>query len=537
MPASSEAVDQLAQRVNAQSRVQSVRSIRNAFSRTLLGLDDKIGNPAWTDGCDVIGSAYERVIPGRDRRRLGQFFTPIDLGRVMARWVLEGKPSQILDPGCGSGSLLIAAAHEEMGETRLVGLDVDPLAVEMAVANVRLRRLEGVEFRTADFLLDEIPGAPDGIICNPPYTRHQELSARQKEAIYGGFRKRLGIDFSQLSSLHALFLIRAIEISSPGARLAFITPSHWLDKIYAVPIKEYVLAHAHVETIVGIPAAESVFEHAVTTATITFITKGAKTKDTRLIQSSSGRGLDVHRAITNRDVGQHVRLSSNKKWSRIPVSLSTGPRLGDLAKVRRGVATGCNEFFVLSEGLRKELGIARCSVVACLPSPKQLHSELVTQESLSALPSSTRRWLLNPQKIRREGPLAEYLDHGLDTYGLLDRRLVKDRVSAKRKWHQVNPNVRSPIVATYINRGPNARFVRNQVGAVVLNNWLAIEPRPGVDVEALFEVLNHPTVLKSLRQHAREYGNDMWKLEPSELSDIRLPTGSILIPDTLNIKQ
>jgi adenine-specific DNA-methyltransferase len=532
MPASSEAVDQLAQSVNARARVASVRSTRFAFNKTLLDLDDKIGDPAWTDGCDVIGTAYERLIPGRDRRRLGQFFTPIDLGRVMARWILEAKPAQLLDPGCGSGSLLIAAAHENLGKTRLVGLDIDSFSVEMARANARIRELKRVNFRTADFLIDDIDDSPDGVICNPPYTRHQDLSARQKKEIYGGFQKRLGIDFSQLSSLHALFLVRALEISAPNARLAFITPSHWLDTIYAVPIKEYVLAHASVDAIISIPATESVFEHAVTSATITFITKGAKPSQTRLIASPSSKGIDIQRSIDNSLSGQQVQLKSDKKWSRIASAKTAGPRLGDVARVRRGIATGCNEFFVLSEERRKNLEIAKCSVLACLPRPKQFSGGVVTARSLDDLPESTRRWLLNPQKVRGDGPLAEYLREGVEQFEILDRRLVQDRVAANRNWYQVNPNVRSPIVATYINRGSSARFVRNKLGAVVLNNWLAIDPLPGVDVEVLFAILNSATVLKGLRRHAREYGNDMWKLEPSELSDIRLPVGSIDIPVT-----
>jgi len=84
----------------------------------------------------------------------------------MARWLLEREPEVLFDPGCGSGSLLIAATHEGVGQSRLIGVDVDPLAVEMAKCNVQIRSMSNVEIRLSDFLFEDPPDRPDAIICN-----------------------------------------------------------------------------------------------------------------------------------------------------------------------------------------------------------------------------------------------------------------------------------------------------------------------------------------------------------------------------------
>lgn len=530
MPASSQAVDQFLEIVQGRTRVLTSRSQRIALGKSLLDLDSMVGNPAWTDGCDVIGTTYERAIRGADRRRLGQFFTPIHIGRVLAKWLLEAKPSLMLDPGCGSGSLLMAAAHEKLGATKLLGIDVDPLAADMSRANARLRGMSNIEIRVGDFLRHDLPEAPDAVICNPPYTRHHEVSASQKRAIFRGFRQRLGIDFHQTASLHVLFLVRALEVSTSNARLAFITPAHWMDTRYAVAVKQFLLEQAHVECIVSFPASEIVFDQAITNAAITLIQKGEGGRRlTRVLESTSSLGRDVQAVLETSRRGLRTKLSSTEKWSRVSGNVHSGPRLGDVAHVHRGVATGCNEFFVLSEEYRRELGIALCSVRPCLPWPKQIEDNLITKARLDALGRSVRRWLFYPQKVRSYGPIADYLSFGLSEYDMLDRTLVQQRVQAGRPWYRVESDVNAPIVATYINQG-KARFIRNRANALPLNNWLVIKPKRGIKANDLFAVLSQPSLITTMRSHAREYGQGMWKLEPSELADVRLPRGSVHVP-------
>jgi hypothetical protein len=191
--------------------------------------------------------------------------------------------------------------------------------------------------------------------------------------------------------------------------------------------------------------------------------------------------------------------------------------------VRRGAATGCNRFFVLSEEGRKLHRIAVCSVLPCLTSPSQMMMTEVTLDSLEALPDSTPRWLLFPRRPHAVGPLADYLRLGQDSLGVLDRYLVQIRKRAHRPWYQVEIDFDAPIVMTYFNRG-DVRFVRNRARAVPLNNWLAIQPLEGVDSEALLAVLRGPGISKALRRDAREYGNGLWKAEPSEVMALRHPT-------------
>src|SRR5512133_126375 len=162
MHAADVAVDRLVLRVREMvADRRDPAALRTALAAVLADLGVLPGDPAWTDGRDVVGAAYERLLPGRDRRTLGQFFTPLPIGRAMAAWLLGGRPRLLLDPACGSLSLLSAVAHEPLRGTSLAGIDIDPLALEMAQVNADLRELDNVSLRLGNFLGDELEAAPD----------------------------------------------------------------------------------------------------------------------------------------------------------------------------------------------------------------------------------------------------------------------------------------------------------------------------------------------------------------------------------------
>jgi hypothetical protein len=113
------------------------------------------------------------------------------------------------------------------------------------------------------------------------------------------------------------------------------------------------------------------------------------------------------------------------------------------------------------------------------------------------------------------------MEFGLREYELLERHLVKQRTRAGRRWWDVE-TVSAPILFSYFNR-PAGRFVRNKIDAVPLNNWLALQPKAGVDADELFALLQEDAVAERLKEQSRIYGNGLWKLEPGDLRSVVLP--------------
>ena len=82
--------------------------------------------------------------------------------RLSLELLQELEPGSILDVGCGSGILAIGAA--KLGFTPVVAIDVDEIAVAVALENARLNGVE-IAAHTADALMDELPPV-DAVVAN-----------------------------------------------------------------------------------------------------------------------------------------------------------------------------------------------------------------------------------------------------------------------------------------------------------------------------------------------------------------------------------
>ena len=175
---------------------------------------------------------------------------------------------------------------------------------------------------------------------------------------------------------------------------------------------------------------------------------------------------------------------------------------------------------MLSDEERRRHGLNRCSLRPCAASPRVITVDEIDEVALAALADNVPRWLLYPTRERRGGPLERYLLQA-DALDVHDRHLVTQRVRAGRPWWRVEADFDAPTLFSYFNRA-RARVVRNRIGAVPLNNWLVIQPRAGIETDALFAALLETLRSGRIANEARRYGKGLWKLEPSELKLLRL---------------
>ncbi|MEV4228927.1 N-6 DNA methylase [Streptomyces bobili] len=143
------------------------------------------------DGAEAARDVLaERLL--EDTGGTGTYRTPRPLADLMARLLTDstgGFPASVLDPACGTGSLLAAAASA--GATELRGQDVLATQAAQAAVGLRLSAPEAaVTVREGDSLrADAFKGlTADAVLCNPPYGvrewGHEELAYDQRWA-YG----------------------------------------------------------------------------------------------------------------------------------------------------------------------------------------------------------------------------------------------------------------------------------------------------------------------------------------------------------------
>jgi SAM-dependent methyltransferase len=114
---------------------------------------------------DLATVAFESSRTRDERRRGGIFNTPLDVASAACEALID-RPGVVLDPSCGTGTFLVAARDRlrALGCTSvsLIGIDVDPAAIEVARARVPEAR-----FIVGDGLA--WTERVDFVVGNPPY--------------------------------------------------------------------------------------------------------------------------------------------------------------------------------------------------------------------------------------------------------------------------------------------------------------------------------------------------------------------------------
>lgn len=198
-----------------------------------VAVDLPDGVPGWL----VLDRARESLLtPGR-RRRLGAHHTPPDLARRLVALALDGlgPDAVVLDPACGGGAFLVAAA--EHGVRHLVGRDVDPLAVATTKAALRCWGTDG-DVALADAVADGWPTV-DVVVGNPPFLSPLGTVTNGGPAAES-MRRRLGAPYADVAGL---VLLRAIESVRPGGRVVLLQPESLLSARDAAPIRAAAAPH------------------------------------------------------------------------------------------------------------------------------------------------------------------------------------------------------------------------------------------------------------------------------------------------------
>jgi adenine-specific DNA-methyltransferase len=531
---------------------------------------------------DVIGEVYASWVSQEARRPLGQFWTPLPIAELMTQWAVQSPNDRVLDPAFGSGVFLLTAidhltrlgAPSAPGLQQVSGVELSPLAFLMGLTNVLLRYPDVQPcLQWGDFLMPKreplvtlkesvatyevgvrqmtLPGleitAPtmfpeqfDAIVCNPPYTRHHHLLEAYKSSWAAVMNQEYGIRLSRFSSLFAYFFVQATRMLAPAGRMAFITPATVFEASYSRQVKAFIQRQLNLRAIITFDEALSVFEGVDTAACITLVEGPQMPVHERAVHVQIRRWPGVEPVLHAAEQGstatadwgtiREVDLSALKPcckwtvigWENARFGNETFVPLSNIARIMRGIATGANDFFVLSDGEVAEWGLEKANLRPVLTKTREAPGYTFSQADFDRLGrEGKKRWLLYLTEPVMPGTAeARYIQHG-QARGLHERSLVKTR----SLWYAMEQRDPASIYFTYLSR-KRSRFIHNQAGILALNVFLCIYPIPAISrdetmLKALLAVLNSLATKDSLRHVGRTYGGDTIKIEPREMD--RLP--------------
>jgi type I restriction enzyme M protein len=236
---------------------------RNRRLKNLLGdFKDLDLRPKRLEKGDIIGDAYIYLIErfaSDAGKKAGEFYTPRQVSRVLAKLVAPKAGEKIADPACGSGSLLIEAAQEVGSkDVMLYGQEVNGGTHALAKMNMFLHSIDGARLEWGDTLNnpklieDDKLLAFDVVVANPPFS----LDKWGAENAVNDKYKRFHRGVPPKGTGDWAFITHMIETARKKAgRVAVVVPHGVLFRGGAEgKIREKVIEENLLDTVVGLPA-------------------------------------------------------------------------------------------------------------------------------------------------------------------------------------------------------------------------------------------------------------------------------------------
>ena len=213
---------------------------------------------------------------------------------------------------------------------------------------------------------------------------------------------------------------------------------------------------------------------------------------------------------------------------------STTIRLGELFDVKRGLATGDNNFFIFTMDKITDNNLSMEYFKPILPSPRYLKTDEINRDDNGYPDIDQQLFLLDctlsEDELSNQDPaLLDYLKSGEETTA--QKYLCKNR----KKWYfQERRNI-PPLLCSYMGRGSKTgnafRFILNHSDAIATNSYLLLYPTDYLLSKLQFDKQLIHDIWVSLnsisddyiRQEGREYGGGLKKIEPKELENILIP--------------
>lgn len=321
----------------------------------------------------------------------GSYYTPKPIADFLARWAVRSADALVLEPSCGDGVLLKAAADmlRSLGTSpenvaqQLYGVELEPDEMGKAVQRIALatggHRPQHVHagdffghaaknfFALGAFSKALVPAITfDAVVGNPPFIRYQNFP-EESRSIATHLMERAGLNPSGLMNTWLPFLVASSLLLKPDGRLGMVIPAELFQVNYAAEVRQFLSDYFPRLAIVTFN--QLVFPDIQQEVVLLLAEKAGETNGIRVIEIDTAEQLEMLDFEVLRAAELKTMDHSTEKWTQYFLSqaeidllrtLRSSPDVtlsGKILDVDVGVVTGQNQFFILNKRQVKEYAL------------------------------------------------------------------------------------------------------------------------------------------------------------------------------------
>jgi len=478
----------------------------------------------------------------------GGYYTSSKVAEWLCSWAIRNATDTTLEPSCGDGAFLSAAAqrYRSLGATgpqiarRLTGVEIQ--TSEAIKSQARLKEVVGAAAKrmitNSDFFgwwQSTKEPAFDAIIGNPPFIRYQSFPEPHRTRAMKIMTDE-GLSPNRLTNIWVPFVVAAVASLKPGGRLALVLPAELLQVTYAAQLRSYLTDHF---TRLDIVACNELFFENAEQEVVLLLAEGALAKasesNTCRVALTAAATVD---AITKqkpatllRRAEQKVIQHDSEKWLKyfldnkqikfmreLREASITAP-MSEHASIDVGVVTGKNEFFVLSAEQVLALGLEGYTTPLVSRSVQLKGARLNKTDWKSLSAAGDRVHLLNisPDQAKRlNAKLRNYIEHGEQ-----QKYHTGYKCSIRKPWFLV-PSVWVPDGFAFRQIYDFPRMVLNTSGATSTDTIHRLSSK-GANAERIIANTYTWLTAASAEIEGRSYGGGVLELEPTEAERLLMP--------------
>ena len=456
----------------------------------------------------------------------------------------------MLEPSCGDGELLEAAAHV------LLELGAEPAVAARSIHGIELDGDEAFKAQNRLFLLG-LPGAResvvnqdffayckahlfgeylfntqlgekkafDAVIGNPPFIRYQDFPETHRQIAFD-LMKQAGFTPNRLTNIWVPFLVISAHLLKEHGRLAMVIPAELLQVKYAGETRLFL--SNFFESVTLISFKKLVFNGIQQEVLLLLGERdGAAHHGIRVVELHDADELNAYRHGDLASIPPKPLDHSKEKWTQYFLTrdeiqclrrLAKHPnvtRSGSVIDVDVGVVTGNNKFFVLDQeqALEQSLDAYTRSIVT---RSAQLEGALFTEADWSA----KARLLFEPPNVPVQAlpePLQAFIAAG-EANGV--HQGYKCRI--RKRWYVV-PSIWTPDAFMLRQVHSYPKLVLNEAGATCTDTIHRIRFINGWSREHVVAAFMNSLTFAFAEVKGRSYGGGVLTFEPSEAEDLPLP--------------